>query len=74
MREQGSAAERGGLMNKQSSRPCSSEDCQQELRRRHDKHTRLKAKAMPFLPAEFRDDFDKAHWPSHNTANGRNER
>lgn len=26
-------------MNKQWSRPCSSEDCQQELRRSHDKHT-----------------------------------
>lgn len=52
MREQGSAAERGVLMNKQSSRPCSSEDCQQELRRRHDKHTpdSRRRQCLFFLP------------------------
>lgn len=52
MREQGSAAEWGGLMNKQSSRPCSSEDCQREPRRRHDKHTpdSRRRRCLFFLP------------------------
>lgn len=39
-------------MNKQSSRPCSSEDCQQELRRRHDKHMpdSRRRRCLFFLP------------------------